>query len=190
MTNGMLGIYDLGGDRFSFSVLKVTDGEFEILGEKSLENFGGNTFDKILKDHICEEFKKETDIDLSNDPLAIGRIYELSENVKQELSTLQKREINAPYITSDSTGPKHIMMEMSRFQLEKLYNENINNTLKPITELLEELNLNKENIDHILLVGGMTKMIEPIIIVVLGGIIACILVAMYLPMFMSAGGAD
>jgi len=150
----------LGGTSFHFTILSLINNTFEVIASNVADNLGGNNFDDILVKYICEEFKKETDCDLSNDALALTRVKEIAERGKIELTSSMSTRFSAPFITADATGPKHLEMEISRAKLEGLCSRLIQSTFSYIDKIFEEKSntINKQAIDDIILVGGMTRM--------------------------------
>ncbi len=157
-----IAVYDLGGGTFDISIIEIADldGEkqFEVLSTNGDTFLGGEDFDNAVIDYLVEEFKKESGIDLQNDPLALQRLKEAGENAKIELSSAQQTEINLPYITADSTGPKHLNIKMTRAKLESLVDDLIERTLEPCRTALKDAGLSISQIDDVILVGGQTRM--------------------------------
>jgi molecular chaperone DnaK len=151
-------IFDLGGGTFDISILEIGDGVFEVLSTNGDTHLGGDDFDQVIIDYIAKEFKKEQGVDLKDDRTALQRLKEASEKAKIELSNSEKAEINIPYITADSKGPKHLKMEFTRSDLEKLTSDLIEETVEPTKKALKDAKLKVEDIDEVLLVGGMTRM--------------------------------
>jgi molecular chaperone DnaK len=151
-------IFDLGGGTFDISILEIGDGVFEVLSTNGDTHLGGDDFDQEIIDHIAKEFEKEHNIDLKEDRTALQRLKEAAEKAKIELSSSEKTEINIPYITADDKGPKHLKMELTRSDLEKLTSDLIDATIKPTKKALKDAKLKIEDIDQVLLVGGMTRM--------------------------------
>lgn len=154
-------IYDLGGGTFDVSVLDiVSDGELsvEVKSTNGDTHLGGEDFDQKIIDHIISEFKKDQGIDLSNDPLALQRIKESAEKAKIELSTAMETEVNQPFITTDENGPKHLVMKITRAKLEELVVDLVEKTLEPCQKALDDAGFKVEDIEEIILVGGMTRM--------------------------------
>ncbi len=155
-------VYDLGGGTFDVSIIEVVnldgDKQFEVLSTNGDTFLGGEDFDKAVIDYLVAEFKRESGIDLQNDPLALQRLKEAGENAKIELSTAQQTEINLPYITADSTGPKHLNIKMTRAKLESLVEDLIARTLEPCRTALKDAGLSVSQIDDVILVGGQTRM--------------------------------
>ncbi len=151
-------VYDLGGGTFDVSVLDVTEDTVEVKSTNGDTHLGGDDFDQKIIDWIIEEFKKDQGIDLSSDPLALQRIKEAAEKAKIELSTAQQTEINQPFITSDASGPKHLVMTMTRAKLEELVDDLVDRTLDPIKQALNDAKMKSSDIEEIIMVGGMTRM--------------------------------
>ncbi|MEK7545108.1 MAG: molecular chaperone DnaK [Patescibacteria group bacterium] len=151
-------VYDLGGGTFDVSILELGDGVFEVLSTNGDTQLGGDDFDNKIVEWMITEFKKETGVDLSKDPLALQRLRDEAEKAKCELSSLQEREINIPYITSDATGPKHFNHKLTRPKLEELVADLIKRTELPCVKALEDANVKPSDIDEVILVGGQTRM--------------------------------
>lgn len=153
-----IAVYDLGGGTFDVSVLEIGDGLFEVKSTNGDTFLGGEDFDMRLVDYLLEEFKKEQGVNLKNDPLALQRLKEAAEKAKIELSSSQSTDINLPYITADSSGPKHLNLKLTRSKLESLVDELIERTLQPCINALKDAKLKASDIDEVILVGGMTRM--------------------------------
>jgi len=153
-----IAVFDLGGGTFDVSVLEISGGVFEVKATNGDTFLGGEDFDILLLDYLIKSFKSETGIDLSGDRLAVQRLREAAEKAKIELSSTIKTEISLPFITADSSGPKHLNMDMSRSQLESLTDSLIQRTLGPCTTCLKDAGLQKKDISQVLLVGGMSRM--------------------------------
>ena len=157
-----IAVYDLGGGTFDISIIEIAeiDGEhqFEVLSTNGDTFLGGEDFDLRVIEYLAEEFKKENSIDLHNDPLALQRLKEAAEKAKIELSNSQQTEVNLPYITADQTGPKHLVLKLSRAKLESLVEELVDKTLNPCRTALRDADLNVGEIDDVILVGGQTRM--------------------------------
>ncbi|HDM22301.1 MAG TPA: molecular chaperone DnaK, partial [Methanomicrobia archaeon] len=151
-------VYDLGGGTFDVSILDVGEGVFEVVATSGDTHLGGDDWDKRIMDYLIDEFKKETGIDLSNDKMALQRLKDAAEKAKIELSSLMQTEINLPYITADSSGPKHLVKTLTRTKFEALTEDLLKRTEAPITQALKDAKLEPEDIDKILLVGGATRM--------------------------------
>ncbi|HEC87703.1 MAG TPA: molecular chaperone DnaK [Thermoplasmata archaeon] len=151
-------VYDLGGGTFDVSILDVGEGVFEVVATSGDTHLGGDDWDKKIMDYLIEEFKKETGVDISKDKMALQRLKDASEKAKIELSSVMQTEINLPYITADSSGPKHLVKTLTRTKFEALTEDLLKRTEEPITQALKDAKLEPENIDKILLVGGATRM--------------------------------
>ena len=155
-------VYDLGGGTFDISVIEIaeTDGEhtFEVLSTNGDTFLGGEDFDLRLIDYLAEEFKKESGMDLHNDPLALQRLKEAAEKAKIELSSAQQTEVNLPYITADASCPKHIVQKLTRAKFESLVEELVERTLDPVKVAIQDADLDVSKIDDVILVGGQTRM--------------------------------
>ncbi|MEE8243362.1 MAG: Hsp70 family protein, partial [Pseudomonadales bacterium] len=157
-----IAVYDLGGGTFDVSIIEITeiDGEhqFEVLSTNGDTFLGGEDFDLKVIDYMADEFKKENGIDLHNDPLALQRLKEAAEKAKIELSNSQQTEINLPYVTADQTGPKHLVMKLTRAKLEALVEDLVERTMGPCRTAFEDGGLSVSQIDDVFLVGGQTRM--------------------------------
>ena len=153
-----IAVYDLGGGTFDISILNISPDTIEVKSTNGDTHLGGDDFDQILIEWIIKEFKKESGLDLSKDPLALQRIKEAAEKAKIELSTAQETEINQPFITTDASGPKHLVMKLTRAKLEELTGELVEKTLAPCRQALKDANLETKDIDEVIMVGGMTRM--------------------------------
>ena len=155
-------VYDLGGGTFDISIIELAeiDGEkqFEVLSTNGDTSLGGEDFDNVLIDYLVEEFKKEQNFDLTQDSSAIQRLKEAAEKAKIELSSNQQTEINLPYITADSSGPKHLLLKLTRAKLESLVGDLVSKTLKPVDVALKDAKLSTSEITDVILVGGQTRM--------------------------------
>ncbi|WMC18933.1 MAG: molecular chaperone DnaK [Enterobacteriaceae bacterium PSpicST2] len=160
--NRIVAVYDLGGGTFDISIIEIdeVDGEktFEVLSTNGDTRLGGEDFDNRLINYLVKEFKKEQGIDLKNDPLSMQRLKESAEKAKIELSSSQQTEINLPYITANSSGPKHMNIKITRAKLESLVEDLVNRTINPLEIALKDAKLSIENIQDVLLVGGQTRM--------------------------------
>ena len=154
--------YDLGGGTFDISVIEIaeTDGEhtFEVLSTNGDTFLGGEDFDLRLIDYLADEFKKESGMDLHNDPLALQRLKEAAEKAKIELSSAQQTEVNLPYITADASGPKHLVQKLTRAKFESLVEDLVERTLDPVKMAIQDADLDVGKIDDVILVGGQTRM--------------------------------
>ena len=157
-----IAVYDLGGGTFDISIIEIADvdGEhqFEVLSTNGDTFLGGEDFDLRLIEYLAETFKKESSIDLHNDPLALQRLKEAAEKAKIELSSAQQTEVNLPYITADATGPKHLVVKLTRAKLESLVEELVTRSLAPLKQALIDADLSVGEIDDVILVGGQTRM--------------------------------
>jgi len=156
--SGTIAVYDLGGGTFDISILEIGDGVFEVKSTNGDTFLGGEDFDKRLIDYIADEFKKEHRIDLRNDRLALQRLKEAAEKAKIELSSTMQTEVNLPFITADASGPKHLMMKITRAKFEALVDDLIQKTIEPCRLALKDAGLKAADIDEVILVGGMTRM--------------------------------
>jgi molecular chaperone DnaK len=157
-----IAVYDLGGGTFDISIIEIaeTDGEhsFEVLSTNGDTFLGGEDFDLRLIEFLAEQFKQESGMDLHNDPLALQRLKEAAEKAKIELSSAQSTEVNLPYITADASGPKHLVVKLTRSKLESLVEELVERTLGPLKTALKDADLKVTDIDDVILVGGQTRM--------------------------------
>ena len=155
-------VYDLGGGTFDISIIEIAevDGEhqFEVLATNGDTFLGGEDFDLRLIEFLADEFKKENGIDLHNDPLALQRLKEAAEKAKIELSSSQQTEVNLPYITADATGPKHLVVKLSRSKLESLVEDLVKRSLDPVKIALDDAGLSPSEVQDVILVGGQTRM--------------------------------
>ncbi len=151
-------VFDLGGGTFDVSILELSAGLFEVIATNGDNHLGGDNFDKSIVDWLIDTFKHDQAIDLTTDPIALLRIYEAAEKAKIELSTLQVTQVNLPFIASTSQGPIHLSAELSRTQLNELCASLLERTEYPLTQALADAKINPSAIDHIVLVGGMTRM--------------------------------
>ncbi len=156
--NEVIAVYDLGGGTFDISVLDVGEGVFQVRSTSGDTFLGGDDFDQRVINYIADEFKKENGIDLRQDRQALQRLKEAAEKAKIELSSTMQAEINLPYITADASGPKHLVMTLTRAKLEQLTDDLVNRSLGPVRQALDDANLSTKDIDEIVLVGGMTRM--------------------------------
>lgn len=151
-------VFDLGGGTFDVSILEIGDGVFEVLSTNGNTHLGGDDFDQRIIDFLADEFKKKEGIDLRDDRTALQRLREFAEKAKVELSSSEQTEINIPYITATSSGPKHLKETLTRAQLEKLVADLIDSTEEPCKKALKDAGLKTDDVDQVLLVGGMTRM--------------------------------
>src|SRR5438552_1747935 len=151
-------VFDLGGGTFDVSVLEIGDGVFEVKATAGDNHLGGDNFDKAVVDWLVKEFKASQGIDLSQDKMALQRLYEAAEKAKVELSTTQETQINLPFVTADQSGPKHLDMRLSRSKLVELTSGLLDRTVGPTKQAMEDAGMTGADIDHVVLVGGMTRM--------------------------------
>src|SRR5712671_1737217 len=156
--NGTIAVYDLGGGTFDISILEIGDGVFEVKSTNGDTFLGGEDFDQRLVNYLADEFKKESGIDLRTDRLALQRLKEAAEKAKIELSSAMQTEVNLPFITADASGPKHLTMKITRAKLEALVDDLIQKTLPPVRQALKDAGVSANQIDEVILVGGMTRM--------------------------------
>ncbi|UAJ65066.1 molecular chaperone DnaK [Candidatus Schneideria nysicola] len=160
--NRVIAVYDLGGGTFDISIIEIdeVDGEktFEVLATNGDTHLGGEDLDSRLINYLVDEFKKEQGIDLRNDPLAMQRLKEAAEKAKIELSSSQQTDVNLPYITADSVGPKHMNLRVTRAKLESLVEDLIDRTIDPVTVAIKDAGLSVSDIKDVILVGGQTRM--------------------------------
>jgi molecular chaperone DnaK len=154
----VIAVYDLGGGTFDISILDVGDGVFQVRSTSGDTFLGGDDFDQRVIDYIAEEFKRENGIDLRQDRQALQRLKEAAEKSKIELSSLMQTEINLPYITADASGPKHLVMTLTRSKLEQLTSDLIDHSLEPVRQALKDADTSSSQINEVILVGGMTRM--------------------------------
>ncbi len=163
--SGTIAVYDLGGGTFDVSVLEIGDGVFEVKSTNGDTFLGGEDFDNRVIDYLADEFKREQGIDLRKDKLALQRLKEAAEKAKIELSSSKETEINLPFVTADASGPKHLVMKLSRAKLESLVDDLISRTLEPCKAALKDAGVSASEIGEVILVGGMTRMPKVIEIV-------------------------
>ena len=156
--NEKIVVFDLGGGTFDVSILEVGDNVVEVRATNGDTFLGGEDFDQRVINYLVEEFKKDQGIDLSKDSMALQRLKDAAEAAKKELSTSMESEINLPFITADQTGPKHLLLKLTRAKLEQLVSDLVEKTLEPCRKALADANLKPSDIDEVLLVGGMTRM--------------------------------
>jgi len=154
----VIAVYDLGGGTFDISVLDVGDGVFQVRSTSGDTFLGGDDFDQRLIDYIADEFKRENGIDLRKDRQSLQRLKEAAEKAKIELSSLMQTEINLPYITADASGPKHLVMTLTRAKLEQLTADLVERTLGPVRQAIKDAGIEASKINEVVLVGGMTRM--------------------------------
>jgi molecular chaperone DnaK len=156
--SGVIAVYDLGGGTFDISILEIGDGVFEVKSTNGDTFLGGEDFDTRLVEYLADEFKKDNGIDLRRDKLALQRLKEAAEKAKIELSSATQTEINLPYITADSAGPKHLTLKLTRAKFEALVDDLIQKTVEPCRKALKDAGLSAGEINEVVLVGGMTRM--------------------------------
>ena len=152
-----IAVYDLGGGTFDVSVLELGDGVFEVKSTNGDVNLGGDDFDNVIIDWLADEFKKEENVDLKKDPMALQRLKEAAEKAKIELSSSSETEINLPYVTAIDGVPKHLVKKLSRSKFEQLTDDLVSRTLKPMQAALKDAGYTKNDIDEVILVGGSTR---------------------------------
>jgi molecular chaperone DnaK len=156
--NEIIAVYDLGGGTFDISILDVGDGVFQVRSTSGDTFLGGDDFDVRVMDYLIEQFKKDNGIDLHNDRQALQRLKEAAEKAKIELSTTMQTEINLPYLTADASGPKHLVMTLTRAKLEQLTADLVDRTIAPLKQALSDAGLTAGDINEVVMVGGMTRM--------------------------------
>jgi molecular chaperone DnaK len=152
-----IAVYDLGGGTFDISILELGDGVFEVLSTNGDTHLGGDDFDQVIIDFLAEEFKKNEQIDLREDSMALQRLKEAAEKAKIELSSSTQTEINLPYVTATSSGPKHLVTSLTRAKFEQLSDELVKRSMEPVKKALKDASLTKKDIDEVILVGGSTR---------------------------------
>ena len=152
-----IAVYDLGGGTFDISILELGDGVFEVKSTSGDTHLGGDDFDSRLIDHLAKEFKKDEGIDLREDPMAMQRLKDAAEKAKIELSSSQKTNVNLPFITATDSGPKHLNIDISRSDFEKLIDDLVQKSLDPCKKVLDDADMTKNDIDEVILVGGSTR---------------------------------
>ena len=157
-TSGRIAVYDLGGGTFDISILEIGDGVFEVKSTNGDTFLGGEDFDARVIDFLATEFEKEQGIDLRTDKLALQRLKEAAEKAKIELSSAKETEIKLPFITADASGPKHLLIKLTRAKLEALVDDLIQRTMEPCKAALKDAGVTAADIDEVVLVGGMTRM--------------------------------
>jgi molecular chaperone DnaK len=153
----IIAVYDLGGGTFDISILELGDGVFEVKSTNGDTHLGGDDFDHRVMEWLIAEFKKDTGIDLSQDPMALQRLREAAEKAKIELSSMQTTEVNLPFITADQSGPKHLQKPLTRAKFEQMVEDLIERSKEPCKKALSDADLNADQIDEIILVGGSTR---------------------------------
>jgi molecular chaperone DnaK len=153
-----IAVYDLGGGTFDISILELGDGTFQVKSTNGDTHLGGDDFDQIITNWLCDEFKKDQGIDLRQDRMALQRLKEGAEKAKCELSTVMQTEVNLPFITADAGGPKHLNITITRSKLEQLVGELVDKTIGPCKQAVEDAGITTAQIDEVILVGGQTRM--------------------------------
>ena len=153
-----IAVYDLGGGTFDITILQIGDGVFEVRSTNGDTHLGGDDFDLRIMDWIVSEFKRDQAIDLANDRMALQRLREAAEKAKIELSSLMETEINLPFITADASGPKHLVMSLSRSKLDQLVGDLVERSIGPCRQALQDSEIEANGVDEVILVGGMTRM--------------------------------
>jgi molecular chaperone DnaK len=156
--SGKIAIYDLGGGTFDISILELSEGVFEVLSTNGDTHLGGDDFDKRVIDWLVDEFRKTDGIDLSKDPMALQRLKEAAEKAKIELSSTLETNINLPFVTADSSGPRHLNLMLSRAKFEQLTDDLVERTISPVRKAIEDAGVSFADIDEVVMVGGMTRM--------------------------------
>src|SRR5210317_111602 len=156
--NKKIAVYDLGGGTFDVSILELGDGVFEVKSTNGDTSLGGEDFDNVLVDYICNEFKKDSGMDIRTDKLALQRVKEAAEKTKIELSSTTQTDVNLPFITADASGPKHLNLKITRAKLESLVDDLVARTIDPLKMALDDAGVSVSDIDDIILVGGQTRM--------------------------------
>jgi molecular chaperone DnaK len=154
----MIAVYDLGGGTFDISILQLGEGVFEVKATNGDTHLGGDDFDQRIIDWLADEFRKEQGVDLRNDRMAVQRLKEAAERAKIELSSSMQTEINLPFITADASGPKHLVMTLTRSKLEQLVSDLIERTRGPVMKALEDAGVRASDVNEVVLVGGQTRM--------------------------------
>ena len=156
-TDRKIAVYDLGGGTFDISILELGDGVFEVLSTNGDTHLGGDDFDQAIIDFLADEFKKSEDIDLKSDPMALQRLKEAAEKAKIELSSSTQTEINLPYISATSSGPKHLVKTLTRSKFEQLSDTLVKRSMQPVQKALDDAGLSTNDINEVILVGGSTR---------------------------------
>jgi len=153
-----IAVYDLGGGTFDITILEIGEGVFEVLSTNGDTHLGGDDFDQMIMEYIIAEFKKDSGVDLTSDSSAVQRVKEAAEKAKIELSSTPETEINLPFVTADASGPKHLVMKLTRAKLESLVGELVEKTIEPCKKALKDAKLEAKDIKEVILVGGQTRM--------------------------------
>jgi molecular chaperone DnaK len=154
----VIAVYDLGGGTFDVSILEMMEGVFEVKATNGDTSLGGEDVDAMITQHFLDEFKKQSNVDISKDKMALQRVREAAEKAKIELSSSLQSDVNLPYLTADASGPKHFSYVLTRAKLESITDAFLNKTIKPCELCLKDAGVDKDKIDEVLLVGGMTRM--------------------------------
>jgi len=155
--NETIAVYDFGGGTFDISILEVGDGVVEVKSTNGDTHLGGDNLDQRIIDWLVQEFKKETGVDVSKDQMALQRLKESAEKAKMELSTLLETDINLPFVTADATGPKHLLMKLTRSRYEQMCEDLFQRTVGPCKQAMKDANVTPDKIDEVVLVGGSTR---------------------------------
>ena len=153
-----IAVYDLGGGTFDISILEIQKGVFEVKSTNGDTFLGGEDFDNVLVNHLVSDFKRDQGVDITKDPMAMQRLKEAAEKAKIELSSSLQTDINLPYLTMDSSGPKHMNLKLTRTKFETLVGDLVRKTIQPCQKALKDAEVSKAEIGEVLLVGGMTRM--------------------------------
>lgn len=153
-----IAVYDLGGGTFDISILELGDGVTEVKSTNGDTHLGGDDFDQVIIDYLADEFKKDNNVDLRQDPQALQRLKESAEKAKIELSTSQEAQINQPFITQGANGPLHLTLTLTRAKMEQLVDDLVQKTLKPVEKAIKDAGIKPSDVDEVVLVGGMTRM--------------------------------
>lgn len=156
--DGLIAVYDLGGGTFDVSILEISDGVFEVKSTNGDTFLGGEDFDNRIVEYLADQFKSEHGIDLRKDTVALQRLKDAAEKAKIELSSALETEVNLPYVTADSTGPKHLVVKISRSKFESLVDDLIKRSIEPCKKALKDAGISASEVDEVVLVGGMTRM--------------------------------
>ena len=156
--NEQIVVFDLGGGTFDVSILELGDGVFEVKATNGDTHLGGEDFDNVIVNYLCDEFKKDSGIDIKNDPAAMQRVKDAAEKAKIELSTAKESNINLPYLSADADGPKHLDITLTRAKMEELVSDLLDRLEKPVNNALKDAKLSASDIDEVVMVGGMTRM--------------------------------
>ena len=152
-----IAVYDLGGGTFDISILELGDGVFEVLSTNGDTHLGGDDFDQVIIDWLAETFQKDEKIDLRKDPMALQRLKEAAEKAKIELSASTQTEVNLPYVTATDSGPKHLVVTLTRAKFEQLADSLVKRSMEPVKKALKDAGLSTGDIDEVILVGGSTR---------------------------------